>query len=391
MLVSIIIPVYNVEQYIEKCLDSVLGQTYRELDVICINDGSTDNSLAVLLRYEAQDSRVRIIDKENGGVVSAREAGLRIAKGEYTTFVDADDWIEADAIMEMVAANRVYQADVVACGFWKEQGDASNAIFNGVEAGYYAPAYLQEHPEDWFFSYTTFREPIIGSLCTKLIRTKLIQAVHRKLPLSMVYGEDVVAVLLVCASCNGLLSIPGAWYHYIHRDGSAARQQRGFPKGMYRSIYQLLETVVDGSVERKKCLDAYMKMLLLEQEYEAFSSYGILFPFSKVSKGCRVFLYGAGLFGRMVHRAIMRHADLSLAGWTDRAWQSEALQQLTLNPLSDLYKAEFDVLVLALLNESLCREIAFDMIQKGIPEEKICFVENKIMQEAPLPAWVTST
>ena len=132
VLVSIIIPVYNVEQYIEKCLDSVLGQTYRELDVICINDGSTDNSLAVLLRYEAQDSRVRIIDKENGGVVSAREAGLRIAKGEYTTFVDADDWIEADAIMEMVAANRVYQADVVACGFWKEQGDASNAIFNGV-------------------------------------------------------------------------------------------------------------------------------------------------------------------------------------------------------------------------------------------------------------------
>ncbi|BEU88729.1 hypothetical protein TAMA11512_21930 [Selenomonas sp. TAMA-11512] len=390
MLVSIIIPVYNVEQYIEKCLDSVLGQTYQKLDVICINDGSTDDSLAVLRRYEAQDSRVRIIDKGNGGVVSAREAGLRIANGEYTTFVDPDDWVESNAVMEMVTANQVYQADMVACGFWKEQGDASSAIFNGLEAGYYSPGYLKDHPEDWFFSYTTFREPVIGSLCTKLIRTKLIQEVHRKLPFSMVYGEDVVAVLLACASCNGLLSLSGAWYHYIHRDGSAATQQRGFPKGMYHSIYQLLETVTDGAVERKKCLDAYMKMLLLEQEYETFSSYGTLFPFSKVSKGSRIFLYGAGLFGRMVHRAIMEHADLSLAGWTDRAWQSEALQQFALNPLSDIYKAEFDVLVLALLNESLCREIAFDMIQKGLSEEKICFVENKIMQEATLPAWVTS-
>ena len=99
--VSIIIPVYNVEKYLDKCLKSVLNQTYKNIEIIVINDGSTDNSLKICKKYK--DKRIVLIDKENGGVSSARNKGLELASGKYITFVDSDDWLELDAIENMVS------------------------------------------------------------------------------------------------------------------------------------------------------------------------------------------------------------------------------------------------------------------------------------------------
>ena len=92
--ISVIIPVYNTERHLRRCLDSVLAQTLREIEVICVDDGSTDSSPVILRHYAEKDRRIHLIRKENGGVVSAREAGLKAAVGEYTGFVDSDDWIE---------------------------------------------------------------------------------------------------------------------------------------------------------------------------------------------------------------------------------------------------------------------------------------------------------
>ena len=96
-LLSVIIPVYNVEPYLEQCLDSVVNQTYKNLEIICINDGSTDNSLKILEKFQQKDNRIKIINQENKGVSAARNAGLDIATGEYITFVDSDDYLELNA------------------------------------------------------------------------------------------------------------------------------------------------------------------------------------------------------------------------------------------------------------------------------------------------------
>jgi len=96
-LLSVIIPVYNVEPYLEQCLDSVINQTYKNLEIICINDGSTDNSLKILEKYHKKDSRIKLINQKNKGTAAARNAGLDIATGEYITFVDSDDYLELKA------------------------------------------------------------------------------------------------------------------------------------------------------------------------------------------------------------------------------------------------------------------------------------------------------
>jgi len=90
---SVIVPVYNVEKYLRKCLDSIISQTLSDIEIICVNDGSTDGSLCLLREYEKKDNRVIVVDKENGGLSSARNTGIKIARGEYITFLDSDDWV----------------------------------------------------------------------------------------------------------------------------------------------------------------------------------------------------------------------------------------------------------------------------------------------------------
>lgn len=115
VLISVIVPVYNVEQYLPKCVDSILNQTYRNLEVILVDDGTKDASDAICDEYAAKDPRVKVIHKENGGLSSARNAGIDIARGDYLGFVDSDDWIEPETYESLLSLARKYDVKLV-CG-----------------------------------------------------------------------------------------------------------------------------------------------------------------------------------------------------------------------------------------------------------------------------------
>lgn len=114
-LISVIIPVYNTAEYLPRCLDSILNNTYRELEVICVNDGSRDNSLEVLNSYAAKDPRVKVIDQENAGVSAARNRGLDKATGEYIAFVDSDDWVHRQYFEALLKTMHDHNADISIC------------------------------------------------------------------------------------------------------------------------------------------------------------------------------------------------------------------------------------------------------------------------------------
>lgn len=116
-LVSIIIPIYNVEKYLEKCIKSIINQIYRNLEIILINDGSIDESANICEKYKEQDNRIVFINKNNDGAASAKNEGLKVAKGDYITFVDSDDFIELDMIEYMVNTIKKYNSDIVQCNF----------------------------------------------------------------------------------------------------------------------------------------------------------------------------------------------------------------------------------------------------------------------------------
>ena len=117
-LISIIIPVYNSEKYIKRCLDSIVTQSYKNIEIIVIDDGSTDDSKNICENYSKIDSRIKVINKKNEGVSSARNDGIKNANGEYLMFVDADDWLEKDAIMILYSALNEFNVDIVRGNFY---------------------------------------------------------------------------------------------------------------------------------------------------------------------------------------------------------------------------------------------------------------------------------
>lgn len=154
--VSVIIPVYNVEKYLRKCLDSVVNQTLKDIEIICVDDGSTDSSLEILKEYAAKDERISVLRQENLHAGVARNAGLVVAKGEYLSFLDSDDFFELEMLEKMYQKAKDTQADICVCGF----DIYENGVFSSNHKGIYkqflptkdtfAPEEIKEH----VFSFT---------------------------------------------------------------------------------------------------------------------------------------------------------------------------------------------------------------------------------------------
>ena len=122
-MISIIVPVYNVESYLRKCLDSILAQTYRDLEILVVDDGSTDGSGAICDEYAGKDDRIKVFHTENKGLSCARNLGLDSANGDWIGFVDSDDWIELDMYEVLLRKAEKTGADVVECGVYEEHSD----------------------------------------------------------------------------------------------------------------------------------------------------------------------------------------------------------------------------------------------------------------------------
>lgn len=127
-MISVIVPVYNAEAYVSRCLESILNQTYRDIRVVCVNDGSTDGTGAILEDFRRRDSRVEVLARENSGLSASRNAGLERADGEYVMFADADDWLDAHACADAVKAMRERDADIVFWSYVKEYESVSSPV-----------------------------------------------------------------------------------------------------------------------------------------------------------------------------------------------------------------------------------------------------------------------
>lgn len=189
--VSVIIPVYNAEKYIEKCLDTVCSQTLKDLEIIVINDGSVDNSLKIINEYKNKDERIVVINSKNQGPSGARNQGLDIAKGDYIGFVDADDWCELTMFEKLYNKATKNNLDIVMC--YATTFNAQTEVYN-YEDTYFSMKDFPENLKDKTFTYKDiaevfFRIPVIA--WNKLYKRELIIDNNIKFP-DYLYFEDNV-------------------------------------------------------------------------------------------------------------------------------------------------------------------------------------------------------
>lgn len=213
--ISVIMPIYNCEKYLKRSIESVLNQTYKKLELILINDGSTDNSLKVCREYERKDDRVRVIDKENGGVSSSRNAGLKIATGEYVTFVDADDWIEPCMYEIMLKQFEEKNVEFVICDYSKEYIDGEKEQIHNNTIGCY--------DVDYFLNRIYRKVDITFNVWNSIFKKERVNSVKFDETIGM--AEDNLYVLEALMYCKSGAIIDECLYHYVQYENSAFHQK----------------------------------------------------------------------------------------------------------------------------------------------------------------------
>ena len=204
--VSVIVPVYKAENYLHRCVDSLLAQTFQDYEILLVDDGSPDRSGEICDEYAKKDSRVRVFHKANGGVSSARQCGMDNARGEYTIHADPDDWVEPEMLEELYKKAKEDNADIVVCDFYEEY----------IGKQYYRKQQTSVIAEEVISGF--FSGKLHAACWNKLIKKKIYIDHDIQFPLDIGLWEDMATIPKLFYFANRIAYKPFAYYHYVRYD-----------------------------------------------------------------------------------------------------------------------------------------------------------------------------
>lgn len=216
--ISIIVPVYNVEKYVEKCIQSLINQSYKNIEIILVDDGSNDRSNKIIDEYAKVDSRILTIHQKNKGVSAARNAGLKVATGEYVGFVDPDDYVDYQMYETMLKKIELNMSDLAVCGFSKVTELSDKEEIFEIKDELLSPKKCVEDLFDFRGGYA-----IKPSVWNKLFRRDKIGDL--KFDENIGISEDLKFVVQYILKCNSIVYVKQAFYKNLQRDGSITRSK----------------------------------------------------------------------------------------------------------------------------------------------------------------------
>ena len=245
MLFSIVVPVYKVEKYLHQCVDSILTQSFSDFELILVDDGSPDNCSQICDDYAKRDERVKVIHKQNGGLVSARKAGLKVASGEFIVNIDGDDYVKQGYLKEFASVISEHNVDVVCVSFVEEcEGvEKQNNDFNGFE-GFYD----RERLENEIFPFLLKNKNGKGfpsNICMKAFRKTLIEPVQLSVDDTIVMGEDYACVKPCIYLVNSMYVSKKCLYVYRFNPKSITKNKKAFDMYGIEKRINVIEKHVD--------------------------------------------------------------------------------------------------------------------------------------------------
>lgn len=258
---SIIVPIYNGEEYLRRCIDSILNQKYTDFELILIDDGSKDSSLAICNEYADTDSRIVVHHKENEGLVAARKTGLSIAKGEYIGFIDCDDFIDIDMYFDLMSTAHKSRSDIVVSGIIYDRISSQKVSYSCINAGFYDKKSLQNDVIPRMLIYSGFvNYGIIPGVYLKVFKKELLSQAISSVDNCLTIGEDVAITAFSFMLADTVSIIHSAGYHYVQTEGSMIR---AFDKERIKkinSLYSCLSKIENESYQQQATL--YMCYLI---------------------------------------------------------------------------------------------------------------------------------
>ena len=429
-LVSVIVPIYNVKKYLTDCIDSIIGQTYANIEIILVDDGSEDGCAEICDAYKEKDSRIKVIHKENGGLSSARNAGIEMALGSYLAFVDSDDTIHEFFIETLYNMCETYDCDIAQCDFlqiseksiklapqkWERLDvcspiDAIRRSCFGLEVIKYTISWNKIYKrtvfegvrfpegkihEDMFVAHRLYRN------ANKIITTNkyLYYYLQRKDSITgldydrkrILDNVEATRVKMLFFKENHLeedyLDMLNDHFWNIRKaQGIIMRNEpkeetvlselkeeelclkKLIMQSMGKNLLGRIKdiyTILDEE-EQKKCRDFFGRRV--EQIYRSYFE----FPFYRIKKDTKVALYGAGLVGKEYAKQIKEKGVGEVVLWVDNAWKNYVKEGYDVKPIDSLLYAEYDCIIVAVRSNVVADEIIHNLIGWGIDESKIFY------------------
>lgn len=381
-ILSVIVPVYNVELYLEQCVESILTQEYHQLDIILVDDGSTDSSGSLCDLFSKKDERVRVIHKKNEGLIGARYTGVCEAIGDFITFVDSDDWISPEMYENLMALILDNDADMVSAGFvrywnenkWKKTCD------DMIIPGLYDKRKIEEDilPHMLWCKKSNLWS-LDPSLCNKIFKKNyLIDCYEDLKKYTFYFGEDsAITYPYILKAQKIYISHNNYYFHRQRTENNVAPYI--LKDNFFDELYKLYKYLFNIFLENKnsdillyQLEHFYMKSIVQrnrkyqDKEYEGIR---YLFPYEKVDKNSRIVIYGAGKVGHEYYEQIIKSKYCEIILWVDKNYFN--LKNENIVSVEKIFKVEYDFLIIANASDDIKLSIKKELINLGVKKDKV--------------------
>lgn len=349
-MISIIVPVYNVKDYLTKCIESILRQTYKNFEVILVDDGSTDGSSEICDFFAKNDKKVKVIHQENAGLVNARKVGLTNSSGDFIMYVDGDDWIEENLLKQMYDVFCQSDADILCVDHYLDFNGMTKKVTNKITPGVYSARQISSE-------LMTLITPYLWS---KFFRKEMLMPYQMAIDNRIVASEDAVVTYPLLSECKRIIISDICGYHYVQRKDSMMNRLQAEEKNCCDLVIDYLMShikVPNATIQ----LDTYRKLL-----------YDIRLPYNtgllnNLKENENVIIYGAGAFGKTIYRSITSDKIANVIAWLDRDYIfMQNIGYSVHNPDEfDFKNADYDRIIIAISNYEIAKQVEVYLQSKG--------------------------
>jgi glycosyltransferase involved in cell wall biosynthesis len=351
-----------------------LNQTYENLEIILVDDGSPDRCPEICDLYASKDPRIKVIHKENGGLVSARKAGLLGASGRYVGYVDGDDWVGEGFVESLYTAISTADADIACGGFSRDLFSRTAHFTDNMPCGVYEGERLEDLRCKMVSFGDFFKIGVSTYVWNKLFRREILLDAQLPVDNAISIGEDAAVTYPAIIQAKRVVITDTCAYHYRQREDSMLKKVASFSSDALKLkyLYEYMSKFA-GSQDEKYKLQSQVDDFVLGI---CMMRSGSLSCFGNEIQGKNLAIYSAGTFGQQLYNKLHQSANCTLVNWVDDDYWEYRRCCLDVNPVESLSRGGFDYVLIATLNDVLKEKIASRLMDCGVNKSKILTVTS---------------
>ncbi len=394
--ISVVVPVYNQkENYLDECVSSICNQTYKNLEIILVDDGSAISYSKMCDAYCLKDNRIKVIHKENGGTASARRVGVQAASGDYISFIDSDDWIDPDLYDKVTALLDENEADMVSYGYYRNyENGMCTRVSNYNKILYCERKNFEKEIFPYFIKENDFFKtelPYIG--WCYLYKVDLAHVVAQGINDEIKTNDDYLFLLIALLNAKSVCCSPYVGYHYRCNVDSKLHILKNVRESDFRTYKAADDAISEscydeytkGILRKKNILKSYHALMIKDYSVLMNDKNDFLFPYTKVKKGSKIFIYGAGMFGKQIYNVVKGSAEYEVIGMADKSWKLYREQGLDVIAPEDILSLDYDYIIIAIIYADIKNQVKKHLMELGISEDKIAEADLSVLDEEHLP------